>query len=280
MKNLSVFGSTGFIGNKFTQMYPENVIKIDRNSRHPESKEVLYLISTVDNYNVFHDVHLDVETNLTILLETLENCREKDLVFNFVSSWFVYGNTEDLPANEESYCNPKGFYSITKRTAEQLLISYCETFDIKYRIFRLCNVCGFEDSKVSIKKNALQYLIGEIVNNRDVNLYDGGTDIRDFMDVEDVCSAIKLCIDKGEVNKVFNIGSGIPRKIGDIMDYVKKKSKSTSKLTPIQRPKFHEIVQVKDMYLDVSRIRKLGFKPKIDFMEKIDTMIEKYKEKK
>ena len=38
---------------------------------------------------------------------------------------------------ENALCDPKGFYSITKRTAEQLLISYCETFNIKYRIVRI-----------------------------------------------------------------------------------------------------------------------------------------------
>jgi len=176
-KALSVFGGTGFIGSRYCQLYENQVIKIDKKSPHPKSKDVLYFISTVDNYNIFSDPFLDVETNLNVLIKTLEACREysNETTFNFISSWFVYGKTDSLPASEDSYCNPKGFYSITKRAAEQLIISYCETYNIKYRILRLCNVCGETDLKVSKKKNALQHLINEVINDRDVNLYDGGT---------------------------------------------------------------------------------------------------------
>ena len=76
--------------------------------------------------------------------------RIKDFVFNFISSWFVYGDTK-LPAKESYQCKPKGFYSITKSTAEQLLISFCNTFKKKYRILRICNVYGLNDKNVSKK---------------------------------------------------------------------------------------------------------------------------------
>ena len=207
---ISVYGGTGFIGGNFCEMYDDQVVKIPRDERDPKTKQILYLISTIHNYNVFDKPFLDVDTNLRVLIETLEECKEKDVVFNFVSSWFVYGQTDDLPASEESNCNPKGFYSITKRAAEQMLISYCETFDIKYRIFRLCNVYGTNATKVSVKRNALQHLTEEVVNGRDINLYNGGNDIRDFMHVDDVCRAMKICMEKAEFNEIINIGSGIP----------------------------------------------------------------------
>ena len=113
---------------------------------------------SVDNYNVFKDITLDVETNLKVLCEVLENCKKEGIVFNFVSSWFVYGDVP-LPAREEYYCKPTGFYSITKKAAEDLIISFCKTFGTEYRILRLCNVLGRGDGKVSAKKNA-PYLYG------------------------------------------------------------------------------------------------------------------------
>ena len=270
--DISVFGGTGFIGGNFCSMYPESV-KISREDRTPKTKQVLYFISTIHNYNVFDKPFLDIDTNLRVLIETLEECKEKDVVFNFVSSWFVYGQTDTLPASERTHCNPKGFYSITKRAAEQMLISYCETFDIKYRIFRLCNVYGTNATKVSVKRNALQHLTEEVVNNRDINLYNGGNDIRDFMHVDDVCRAIKLCMEKSELNDIINIGSGIPVKFGKVMEYVKTKVKSSSTFNSVDPPKFHKVVQVKDMYLDVSKLHSLGFKPEKDFWEQIDNII-------
>ena len=126
---ISVFGSTGFIGTNFCNLYKNDVVTIPRDNRTPLSRDVLYLISTTHNYHVFDDPFLDIDTNLTTLIEVLEQCRGKDTIFNFISSWFVYGDT-DLPAKETSNCDPKGFYSITKRTAEQLLVSYLSLIHI------------------------------------------------------------------------------------------------------------------------------------------------------
>ena len=135
---ISVFGGTGFIGSRFCEMYPHNAVKIERESRIPINKDILFLISTTDNYNIFTEPTKDIETNLIILMEVLKNCTPKN-TFNFVSSWFVYGN-QPLPIKETSQCDPKGIYAITKRCAEQLIICYCVTFKIPYRIFRLENV--------------------------------------------------------------------------------------------------------------------------------------------
>ncbi len=276
---ISVFGSTGFIGTRFCQLYPNETYKMNRDVYNPKSSNVLYLISTIHNYNVFDDPHLDINTNLNVLINVLENCKNKDVVFNFVSSWFVYGKTDTLPATEESYCNPKGFYSITKRTAEQLIVSYCKTFNIKYRIFRLANVYGESDQSVSKQKNALQYLINEIINNRDINLYDGGKHIRDFIYIDDVCNAIKICTEKADVNSIINIGNGRPYQFLDLMSYVKEKVDSKTDFIHVKPTDFHNIVQVKNMYLDVSKLRNLGFKPKYSIEQGLDKIIEHYQTK-
>ena len=155
---ISVYGASGFVGSRFCNLYPHFVVKQEREERKPRTKNILYLISTVDNYNVYTNITLDVETNLKVLCEVLDHCRDNDIVFNFISSWFVYGDCE-LPAKEEYYCNPTGFYSITKKAAEDLLISFCKTYGVKYRILRLCNVMGIGDKKSSSKKNALSYMI-------------------------------------------------------------------------------------------------------------------------
>ena len=278
-KMISVYGATGFIGNEFCDLYSEQIVKIPKKQLKPETSEILYMISTIDNYNVFSNPHLDIDTNLKLLINVLEECKDrKDIVFNFVSSWFVYGKTDKLPAHEDSACNPKGFYSITKRTAEQLLISYCETFKIKYRIFRLCNVYGKTDSKVSKKRNALQHLIGEIVNDRDINLYNGGSDIRDFMHVKDVCRAINLCMEKSPLNEIINIGSGIPYKFIDLMSYVKEVLNSKSKLLSMDPPEFHKTVQIKDIYLDVSKLKKIQFIEEYNIWLGLNEIIQNYKE--
>jgi len=275
---ISVYGGTGFIGSVYCSIFNDECLVIPRSQKTPETNNILYFISTVHNYNVFEEPHLDINTNLNLLIDVLEECKnKKDVVFNFISSWFVYGKTEDLPAHENSECNPKGFYSITKRAAEQLLISYCETFGINYRILRLCNVYGTVDKKSSKKRNALQYLVGEIIDNRDINLYDAGENIRDFMHVEDVCRAIDLVVKDGPLNDIINIGSGKPYKFIDIMNYVKEKTNSKSKFISIESPEFHKVVQVKDMYLDIMKLESIGFRPRNTIWDGINNMIKNLK---
>ena len=277
---ISVFGSTGFIGSRFCELFDREVVRIGRDNYVPKTGEVLYLISTTNNYNVFDNPNLDIDTNLTVLVDVLKNCKNKGIVFNFVSSWFVYGKNESLPAREEDPCNPKGFYSITKRAAEQLVISFCETFKIKYRIFRLGNVYGEGDASVSKKKNALQYLIGEIIDNKDINLYDGGTNIRDFIYVDDVCRAMKLCMEKSDINNIVNISNGRPYQFLSLMEHTRDRAKSKSKFISVKPTEFHDIVQVKNMYLDTTKLKKLGFKPKISIEDGLNIVINHYTKRK
>jgi len=273
MSNINVFGSTGFIGKRFSELYPM-VVRNDRNDHTVQTDEVLYFISTVDNYNIHQDLFIDIDTNLTTMMKVLSSVdrTNKNLVFNFVSSWFVYGKNENVPFKESDLaCNPTGFYSITKRAAEQMLISFCETFDIKYRIFRLANVLGEGDEKISKKKNALQYLIKEIVHNRDVELYYGGNVLRDYIYVDDVCHAIKHCMEYAPLNQIINIGSGKPYLFLNIIKKAIEISGSTSKIIDVYPTHFHNVVQVRDSYLDTTKLKNAGYEYQYD----IDTIVQR-----
>lgn len=265
---ISVFGGTGFVGKYFCEQSKHKVNLIPRESRIPSDEVILYLISTTHNYHVFDDVHKDIDTNLTILVDVLKNLKPGKSIFNFVSSWFVYGENE-LPVDESSYCHPKGFYSITKKAAEELIISYCETFGINYRILRLCNVYGAGDSGASKKKNALQYLIDRFKANEAVELYHNGNFFRDYMHVKDVARAIECVMEKGNLNEIYNIGSGEKLLFKDIIDLVVKFTSSNSKILSVDPPKFHQVVQVKDFYMKTDKLNALGFKKQISIEEGI-----------
>lgn len=271
---IAVYGSTGFIGSNFLKSC-KNCRPVHKYDIHPPegTKKIVYLISTVDNYNVLLDPLLDINTNLIHLMKVLDSIKNKDIEFTFVSSWFVYGDTE-LPAKETSYCNPKGFYSITKRTAEQLIESYCKTFGIKYKIVRLSNVIGKGDGKVSKKKNALQYLVEEMKANNDINLYHGGNFYRDIVHVDDAVDGIRLVMDKGEPGEIYNLGSGSePILFRDVVLHLHATLNSESKIGSMEPTDFHKIVQVESMYLDTTKIQSLGFKPSKTIIQAIHELV-------
>jgi nucleoside-diphosphate-sugar epimerase len=199
--------------------------------------------------------------------------------FNFVSSWFVYGKDSGFGEGsrgipETDSCDPKGFYSITKRCAEQLLMSYCETFDLNYRILRLANVLGKEDKKVSAKKNALQYLLGELKANRPVDLYDSGYFYRDYIDVRDCARAIDLCVRTGEQNSIYNIGNGKGIIFRDIIRYARDSMDSGSEIRTIEQKEFHKKVQSsRSFFMDNTKLRELGYRPEYSIQQTVDDII-------
>jgi nucleoside-diphosphate-sugar epimerase len=259
---ISLYGGSGFVGGNFKRMY-DSCLEMQRDERKPKTKDILYFISTVDNYNVHDRITLDVDTNLHILCEVLDHCRSKDITFNFISSWFVYGKTPYMPAQEDSVCNPTGFYSITKFCAEKLIQSFAETYGMKYRILRLCNVLGSGDQKASRKKNALTWMVDQLKINHDIQLYNHGSHTRDVMHVQDVCRAIKLVIDNGNLNEIYNIGSGKPTTVGEIIYTAQHYLKSKSKIENIDPPMFHKSVQTENFWMDTTKLRDLGFEPKL-----------------
>jgi len=266
--NISIYGGTGFIGGTFCRLYPDEVTCIERDARAPKTNNILYLISTTSNYNVLESTRLDVDVNLVVLMEVLAECKKKDIVFNYVSSGFVYGN-DIIDAKENDPCNPKGFYSITKYAAEKLLISFCETFDVKYRILRLANVYGTEDAETSGKKNALGFLMNLLKENKDVSLYDGGDVLRDYLHVEDVCRGLKLVLEKGELNSIYNVASGKAEKFYDIIKFAKDHLNSESEIKPIEAPEFYQKVQAKNFSVNVDKFKALGFEEKFSIQEGI-----------
>jgi nucleoside-diphosphate-sugar epimerase len=281
---ISVYGGFGFVLGEFIRQFPDKVIRIPKQEIVPTTPIILYGVSTVSNYNIFDSATLDIETNLLHLMDTLDACQKtfgNKFEFNFISSWFVYGkvlSSLENPLTEENYCNPTGFYSITKRCAEQLLISYCETFDIKYRILRLANVLGVRDSKASDTKNATQWLLDKIVHNEGVELYEGGEVWRDFIDVRDCAKAMKLVLESGDYNGVYNISNGKSSLMKDIMEYAIKYSGSTSTLWENQhKPNFHSVVQTKDVFIDNQKLKSLGYCPDYTIQQTVESIVDFYK---
>lgn len=259
---VNVFGK-GFVGSHFCTMFP--AISNERNDYVPKTNNVFYTISTTDNYNIFTDPHLDIDTNLNVLINVLKNCRNKDITFNFASSWFVYGYGK--VADENTYCEPKGFYSITKRTAEQLLIEYCETFGIKYRILRFANVLGKGDTNFSAKKNVLTHMINELKNDKEIILYNNGEFFRNYIHVSDLCNAVKLIMDVGQVNSIYNIGNNKPTLFKDAIFY------AAEKLGKLQRVRTSTDCDIASFYMNCEKLSKLGFSPKYTIENIIDELL-------
>jgi len=274
---ISVFGGNGFVGSHWLRQTAHKTYEVPRKHIAPQSQESLYFISTTDNYNVTDYPLLDIKTNLLRLMRTLSYVQPGH-TFNFISSWFVYGEGSWLehPAKETDHCDPRGFYSITKRTAEQLLISYCKTHGISWRIFRLANCYGLGD-RPSAKKNALQWLISEMAQDKPVSLYWDGNCYRNFIHVTDAAAAIEHCLTAAPKNSITNIGSPQPTHFGSAVREAHALLSSQSIITATEPTAFHRQIQVRDFHMDTARLTTLGFTPKVSIQEGLKDLCDYYR---
>jgi nucleoside-diphosphate-sugar epimerase len=212
----------------------------------------------VDNYNIFTNTQIDIITNEILPIQVLEEARKKfgsNFTFTYVSTWFVYGDNP-LEASEGDPCKPKGFYAITKLAGEQLVRSYCKTYGIPWKVLRLGSVVGAGDYKASLKKNAMQYLIGELVRGHTVEIYDEPS-YRDIIDVRDCVHAMHLAMKRGIPNQIYNIGNGMSVNIKETLEWVNKKGHGEIKYIPV--PDFHKQVQAQRFYMDTTKLKMLGY---------------------
>ena len=133
---------------------------------------------------------------------------------------------------------------------------------------------GLEIRKFPRKKNALQYMINNLKRNLSINLYNNGSSIRDFMDVDDVCDAIDCCLRNAPTGEIINISNSEPHSIGELIKYCKNKLKSTSEIVVVPPTDFHQIVQIDSMWLDNSKLLSCGYVPKTTVFESLDNILE------
>lgn len=263
--DLSIYGGTGIIGSYFQGLFPS--LLIPRDQLTPGTKRVLYLISTTDNETFKEDPLIDVNTNLVELMRRLDACRKEGVEeFNFVSSWFVYGPTYRQP-HEYVDCKPRGFYSITKYTAEQLVKEYCTEFKINYRILRLGNVYGSSDPGTH-KRNALHFLINRLKKKESVRVMNYLT--RDFIHILDVCRAMHLTCYAGQLNSIYNIGTGKTTELSKAIEYANELLGNPSKIYRFSPSSTYN--QAIRFSLDCGLLNNLGFTPIFDIYQGLEDL--------
>lgn len=243
---------------------------------------IYHFASTVDNYNVLTNPYIDVQTNINGTIRILELCKDlpkKPKVIYF-STFFVYGNEYDrtkIPINEESKTDPLAIYPATKLCTENIIKLYSRLYNIPYLICRLTNVYSENEDYNNKKKGGLNYMIMQAVKGEKLSLYKGGDFYRDYIHVDDIISALNLLETQKVINDTYLIGYGKPVLFKNIIDYVHELTDKKSEIIEVDPPFFHSVVGMGNFVADVSKIKKLGWKAKVDYKEGIKRTVRKYK---
>jgi len=183
------------------------------------------------------------------------------------SSRSVYGDAItdnfDLPiaTKETDKLDPKSIYAITKLTQEQLLRNGFK--NTPFTILRFQNVYGPGQSLKNPYTGILSIFSTAIKNGKEIQVFDDGLMSRDFVYIDDVVDSILLCINNSESDgHIFNVGSGVRTTVLKVAQTLKEQYKSDVNIN-ITGEKMKG--DIRHNFADISKIKMIGFEPKIDF---------------
>lgn len=126
--------------------------------------------------------------------------------YHQVSTDEVYGDLPldrpDLFFTEETPIHTSSPYSASKASADLLVLAYHRTYGLPVTISRCSNNYG----PYHFPEKLIPLMIANVLNDKPLPVYGDGKNVRDWLYVEDHCSAIDLIIHNGRVGEVYNIG--------------------------------------------------------------------------
>ncbi len=143
-----------------------------------------------------------VDTNVKGTLNVLEAARKFAKRVVLVSTDEVYGSLETGFANEEFQIDPSSPYSASKASADLLAIAYHRTFDLDVIITRCSNNYGPRQ----YPEKLIPLTIKKILARQKIPVYGDGTNIRDWIHVDDHCEGLYLALKNGLPGRIYNFG--------------------------------------------------------------------------
>jgi len=209
-----------------------------------------------------------------VLLEAAKKNWEKEYTgkrFLHVSTDEVYGSLgKEGYFTETTNISPNSPYSASKASSDLLVRSYFKTFGFPAMITRCSNNYG----PYQYPEKLIPLMIKNALNDIPLPVYGDGKNVRDWLYVEDHCSAIVAVLSKGKLGEVYNIGGNNEKENIEIVALILEKlGKPDSLIRYVTDRLGHD----KRYAIDATKIKKAcGWTPKTDFSEGIEKTINWY----
>lgn len=311
---LLVTGGAGFIGSNFVlymlKQHPEyeivnidaltyagnleNLKSIEDHSNHTFVRADITDAQAIDQLmqqgidvvvNFAAESHVDrsilepevfVKTNVLGTQVLLDAAKKYNVTkFVQVSTDEVYGSLGETGLfTEETPLQPNSPYSASKAGGDLLVRAYHETFGLPVNITRCSNNYG----PYQFPEKLIPLMISRALSDQQLPVYGDGLNIRDWLYVEDHCSAIDLVIHQGKLGEVYNIGGNNERtNVHIVKTVLEELGKPESLISYVQDRPGHD----RRYGIDPTKtMNELGWKPNHSFETGIKETIRWYLDNK
>ena len=223
---------------------------------------IIHLAGNASHSKSFENPLKDIDSNAKTTLFMLEKIRKLNTQCKFIlgSTFIVIGKPKKLPVNENTPCNPTTVYGTNRLSSEYFCKIYHEVYGLHTNIFRITNSYGPREQIIP-KKNAVNFLIYKSFKKEEISIYNQGKFFRDFIYIDDVISGINIILKKGKSGELYWISSGKKTWFYEFGDILEKTTGCKVKYS--ETPVYTKKVDVGNFVVSNSKLRKLGWSPKI-----------------
>jgi UDP-glucuronate 4-epimerase len=260
---------------RFVRMNLEDKESINDLFREEEFDFVIHFAAQAGvGYSIDHpDVY--IKSNIDGFLNILEACRHHPVKYLlYASSSSVYGNNKKVPFSEDDNVDhPVSLYAATKKSNELMASTYSHLYGIQatgLRFFTVYGPWGRPDM-------AIWKFTEAMLNNRPIQVYAGGSLLRDFTYIEDILNGILSVLDRQKdapPPAMMNIGNHCPESVNTLVSMIEKATdrKAVLEHLPMQPG------DVEATFADITRIKNFsGFNPETNLETGLIKFVDWYK---
>jgi len=245
-------------------------------------REVIFnLAGQVSHIDSMRDPATDLDINCRAQLTLLEACRRHNpgTKVVYAGTRQVYGKPAALPVDETHLVRPTDINGINKAAGEYYHLVYDNVFGVRACSLRLTNVYGPRQLMRHNRQGFIGWFIRLAVEGKEIQIYGDGSQLRDFVFVDDVVDAFLRAGATDAVNgDVFNVGGLEPISHRDLVELLIGTSGSGS-VRYVDWPPEKKAIDIGSFYSDSTKFRHaVGWRPEINLRDGLRRTVEYYRE--
>ncbi len=231
--------------------------------------------NSIINSDAFIDSNIVGTKNLLELIRHKPKNTFKRPVFLHFSTDEVYGDILEGGHSESDVLKPSNPYSAAKAAADMLVLAWARTYGVKYLIVRPTNNYG----KFQYPEKLIPLCVKALQCNQKIKLHNKGEPYRCWLHADDTASAIITLVESQACNEIFNISGGFEQQnketVRQIIEAYHHQEVDWMTYVDLDHVRKGQDLRY---WVDDSKMRELGWKPKAVFSEEIAGIVEFYRE--